>query len=103
MLAIVIALLGTYDRILNYVVSVDVIFFGLTACCIFVFRKREPDVDSTITRVPGHPLTTIIFIAVCALVVVNTVYRYPDNTLIGIAIMIAGVPAYLFWRGRSSR
>ena len=40
-LAIVIALLGTYERILNYVVSVDLIFFGLTACCIFVFRKRE--------------------------------------------------------------
>ncbi len=101
--AIVIALLGTYDRILNYVVSVDVIFFGLTACCIFVFRKRQPNSDGKITRVPGHPVTTIIFIAVCALVVINTVYRYPDNTLIGIAIMIAGVPAYLFWRGRIHR
>jgi basic amino acid/polyamine antiporter, APA family len=103
LLASLIALLGTYDRILNYVVSVDVIFFGLTACCIFVFRKQQPVTDGKITRVPGHPLTTIIFIAVCALVVINTVYRYPDNTLIGIAIMIAGVPAYLFWRGRQSK
>lgn len=103
LLAIVIALLGTYERILNYVVSVDVIFFGLTACCIFVFRKRLPATGGRITRVPGHPLTTILFIAVCALVVINTVYRYPDNTLIGIAIMIAGVPAYLFWRGRNSK
>ena len=48
--AIVIALLGTYDRILNYVVSVDVIFFGLTACCIFVFRKRQPATEERITR-----------------------------------------------------
>jgi APA family basic amino acid/polyamine antiporter len=59
LLAIVIALLGTYERILNYVVSVDVIFFGLTACCIFVFRKREPITNVQITRVPGHPLTTM--------------------------------------------
>jgi APA family basic amino acid/polyamine antiporter len=103
LLAIVIALLGTYERILNYVVSVDVIFFGLTACCIFVFRKRQADRDAKITRVPGHPLTTIIFVAVCTLVVINTVYRYPDNTLIGIAIMIAGVPAYLFWRWRGNK
>lgn len=102
-LAIVIALLGTYERILNYVVSVDVIFFGLTACCIFVFRKRQADTDGKITRVPGHPFTTIIFIAVCTLMVINTVYRYPDNTLIGIAIMIAGIPAYLFWRGRNRK
>jgi APA family basic amino acid/polyamine antiporter len=99
-LATVIALLGTYDRILNYVVSIDVIFFGLTACCIFVFRKREA---AAVTRVPGHPVTTILFIAVCWLVVINTVYRYPENTLIGIGIMIAGIPAYLFWRSRSNR
>ena len=97
--AIIIALRGTYERILDYVVSVDVIFFGLTACCIFVFRKREP--IQGITRVPGHPLITIIFIVVCWLVVINTVYRNPQNTLIGIAIMIAGVPAYLFWRCRT--
>jgi APA family basic amino acid/polyamine antiporter len=101
LLAIVIALLGTYERILNYVVSIDMIFFGLTACCIFVFRKREG--AAAATRVPGHPFTTIIFIAVCWLVVINTVYRYPHNTLIGILIMIAGIPAYAFWRQRSSR
>jgi APA family basic amino acid/polyamine antiporter len=100
LLAIVIAILGTYERILNYVVSVDTIFFGLTACCIFVFRKREP--AAGVNRVPGHPLTTILFIAVCWLVVINTVYRYPENTLIGIAIMLAGIPAYLFWRWRSN-
>jgi APA family basic amino acid/polyamine antiporter len=100
LLAIVIALAGTYERILNYVVSIDTIFFGLTACCIFVFRKREPP---GATRVPGHPVTTILFIAVCWLVVINTVYRYPENTFIGIAILLAGIPAYLFWRGRSNR
>jgi APA family basic amino acid/polyamine antiporter len=80
-----------------------VIFFGLTACCIFVFRKRQPVNDTTgITRVPGHPITTAVFIAVCLLVVINTVHRYPDNTLIGIGIMLAGIPAYLFWRWRNS-
>ncbi len=97
LLAIVIALLGTYEFILNYVVSIDMIFFGLTACCIFVFRKREGATAAT-TRVPGHPFTTIVFIAVCWLVVINTVYSYPHNTLIGIVIMIVGIPAYLLLR-----
>jgi len=96
LLAIVIALLGTYEFILNYVVSIDMIFFGLTACCIFVFRKREGATGTT--RVPGHPFTTIVFIAVCWLVVINTVYSYPQNTLIGIAIMIVGIPAYWLLR-----
>ncbi len=95
LLAILIAILGTYERILNYVVSVDVIFFGLTACCIFVFRRRE---QPGATRVPGHPFTTILFIAVCWLVAINTVFHFPTNTLIGIAILIAGIPAYWFWK-----
>ena len=102
--AIGIALLGTYERILNYVVSVDVIFFGLTACCVFILRKRQSkDLVGGITRVPGHPVTTILFIAICILVVINTIYRYPENTLIGMAIMIAGIPAYLFWRWRNTQ
>src|SRR5438128_3050801 len=47
LLAIVIALVASrFEQILNYVVSVDVIFFGLTAACVFVFRKqgRNPTV-----------------------------------------------------------
>lgn len=103
LLAIFVALRGTYESILNYVVSVDVIFFGLTACCIFIFRRRETQTGEGLTRVPGHPFTTMIFIAVCWLVAINTVYKYPKNTLIGIAIMAAGIPAYWFWRWRSNK
>jgi APA family basic amino acid/polyamine antiporter len=102
-LAIVIAWVGVYDQILNYVVSVDFIFFGLTAACIFVFRRRhrkEEGEEKGIT-VPGHPLTTLLFIAVCWLVVLNTIFKYPQNTLIGIAILLAGIPAYLTWRWRN--
>jgi basic amino acid/polyamine antiporter, APA family len=104
LLAIVIALSGRYEQILNYVVSVDFIFFGLTATCIFVFRRRMENRDgvdaNAITKVPGHPLTTGLFVLTCWLVVINTVYRYPENTLIGMAILFAGIPAYFFWRWR---
>ena len=99
-LAVLIALSGRYEQILNYVVSVDFIFFGLTATCLFVFRHRggRADEDQTGYRVPGHPVTTALFVAACWLVVVNTVYTYPENTFIGMAIMVAGIPAYFFWR-----
>lgn len=106
-LAIVITMWGRYEQILNYVVSVDFIFFGATALCIFVFRRRRKtettpaEADRRITNVPGHPITTAVFIAICWLVVINTVYRYPGNTLIGLAILLAGVPAFFFWRWRS--
>lgn len=104
LLAIVIALSGRYEQILNYVVSVDFIFFGLTAACIFVFRRQRKNRDAAetnaISSVPGHPVTTGLFVVICWLVVINTVYKYPENTLIGLATLCAGIPAYFFWRGR---
>jgi APA family basic amino acid/polyamine antiporter len=105
-LATVIALSGTFEQILNYVVSVDFIAYGLTATCLFVFRSRGPDPgagqtgggSATRYRVPGHPFTTIFFIAVCWSVVAGTVYSYPRNTVIGLGIVLAGIPVYFFWR-----
>lgn len=95
--AIVVALSGTYEQILSYVVSDDFIFFGLTASCIFVFRRRDPASAKTFSM-PGHPYTTALFVLVCALVVVNTVYTYPVNTLIGVGILLTGIPVYYFWK-----
>ena len=96
--AIAIGLSGTYDQILNYVVSVDFIFFGFTATCVFVFRRRATKDAAAAHRVPGHPWTTAVFVAVCFFVVVNTVVKYPGNTVVGLGILLAGVPAYFFWR-----
>jgi APA family basic amino acid/polyamine antiporter len=98
-MAILIALSGRYEQILNYVVSVDFIFFGLSATCVFVFRKRDPDGGEG-HRIPGHPLTTLLFVAACWLVVINTVYKYPGNSAIGLVIMLAGIPVYFLWRER---
>jgi APA family basic amino acid/polyamine antiporter len=100
---IVIALTGRYEQILNYVVSMDFIFFGLTATTIFVFRRRAargtmPPSDGY--RVPGHPVTTAAFAGVCWWVVGNTIYRYPQNSLVGFVLLLAGVPVYWYWSRR---
>ncbi|MGH9704716.1 MAG: APC family permease [Candidatus Acidiferrales bacterium] len=110
--AIAITLLGRYEQILNYVVSMDFIFFGLSASCLFVFRRRERQAarearkDSAVGPeksgylVPGHPATTALFVLASWLVVINTIYKYPRNTLAGMAILLAGVPVYFLWRRR---
>ncbi len=91
----VIAASGRYEQILNYVVAMDFLFFGLTATCVFIFRRRS--LGEPRYQVPGHPVTTALFIAACWLVVANTIYRYRWNTLVGMAILAAGVPVYFFW------
>ncbi len=101
--AAVIALSGRYEQILNYVVSVDFIFFGLSATCVFALRRHDAIGGRAATatyNIPGHPWTTLSFVAACWLVVINTVYKYPTNTVIGLAIMLAGVPVFYFWNRR---
>jgi len=100
--AAVIAISGTFGQILSYVVSVDFIFFGLTGAALFVFRRRDPD-QAVAFRAPLHPLTTILYVAACALVVVATVWNNPINSLIGYGILLAGVPAFLYWRRVNAR
>ena len=107
-MAIVIALSGRYDQILSYVVSMDFVFFGLTATCLFVFRRRaaadSPDSRlPPLARVPGHPVTTLLFVAVSWLVVVSTVIKYPADTAVGFGILAAGIPVYALWSRRRRR
>ncbi len=97
--AIAIALTGTYAQVVNYVVAMDCIFFGLTAVCLFVLRRRNP--EATDFRVPGHPWTTLLFIAAQWLIVASTFAHDPVRSCIGLAIAAAGLPAYYFWRARS--
>ena len=67
--AIIIALTGTYAQVVNYVVAMDSLFFGLTAVCLFVLRRRRATSNF---RVPGHPWTTLFFIAAQWLIVIST-------------------------------
>jgi APA family basic amino acid/polyamine antiporter len=97
--AMIIVVSKSYGQILSYVVSVDFFFFGLTGLALFVFRRRaaaagEPDHF----RTPGHPVTTIVFILACWLVVAASVAHAPRDSAIGLGILALGLIAYAFWR-----
>jgi len=98
-MTVIIAITGRYDQILNYVVSIDVLFFGLTAATLFVFRKRDPAVTPAV-RTPLHPLTTAAFVAAVWAIGVTTVVAAPSNAGIGVGILLLGVPVYFAWSRR---
>ena len=98
--AIAIALSGSYGQILSYVVSVDFIWFGLTGFALFIFRRRDPAEAGF--RAPGHPVTTGLFVAACALIVLATVLSSPVNSAIGFLILLAGIPACRYWQRRNA-
>ncbi|HEY6352431.1 MAG TPA: amino acid permease [Candidatus Angelobacter sp.] len=111
---VVILISGRYEQILNYVTSMDWIFFGLSASCLFILRHRHPQAaqvpgsparatlafarDGVEVRMPGHPITTGLFCLACWAVAGNAIYRYPRDTLFGLAILASGVPIYYLWK-----
>ena len=98
--ATVLALTGEYGRILDTVVSADWIFFGLSAACVFVFRRNDRNAAATPhgARVPFHPFTTLAFVAASAWIVVQSLAHDPKNGAVGMLLMLAAWPAYLLWR-----
>jgi APA family basic amino acid/polyamine antiporter len=104
--AIVIACSGTYGEILNFEVTVDFIFFAMTAASLFVIRRHRVGAPNTfgVYRTPGHPITTAIFVLSCLGIVVSAIIDSPRNSAIALCIMLAGLPVYYFWKrsGRAS-
>ena len=102
--AVSIALLATnsYDQLLSYVVFADWLFFGLTVGSIFVLRRRRSGVPAStagapgagLVRMPGHPFTTLLFVAVAAGIVANCFLVYTVQSLIGSAILLLAAATY---------
>ena len=95
--AIVIACSGTYGEILNFAITVDFMFFGMTAASLFILRRRQVGSESGIYRAPGHPFTTILFVLSCAGIVGSAIIAAPANSATALCIMLAALPVYYYW------
>jgi APA family basic amino acid/polyamine antiporter len=104
--AVVLALSGTYGKLLDYVVFGDWIFFGSIVATLFAYRARDGRGEGTAPsrtarfRAPAHPLLPALFVVAAAFVVYSSVVSNPRNALYGTLLIGAGVPAFLAWRRR---
>ena len=100
--AAVLASTGTFEQLLTYVVFTGWIFYGLGALSVFVYRRREPDAPRPF-RVPGYPLTPVLFVASAAALVLNTLVTQPMRAAAGVIAVLVGTPAFFAWRAGSRR
>ncbi|CAN5732294.1 amino acid permease [soil metagenome] len=98
--SIILAVTGTFEQLLTYVVFIGWIFYALASASIFVYRRRIPEAARPY-RVPGYPVTPLLFIAAAAALVLNTVATQPVRAGIGLGIVLLGAPAYLIWHSKS--
>ncbi|HET6637172.1 MAG TPA: amino acid permease [Gemmatimonadota bacterium] len=101
--SIALALTGTYAALVDTVVFADWIFFGLTVASVLVFRRRLP----LASRAPGgfraplYPVLPILFAIVSMGVVASVVASNPVRSAVGAALLLAGIPAFLYWSRRA--
>ncbi|HMF99482.1 MAG TPA: amino acid permease [Vicinamibacterales bacterium] len=97
--AMVLAVSGTFEQLLTYVVFVGWIFYGLGAACVFALRRAHPDANRPF-RVPGYPWAPLLFIVAAAALVANTIATQPGRAAIGIGVVLLGLPVYFVWQRR---
>jgi APA family basic amino acid/polyamine antiporter len=99
--SLIVIFFGLYEQVLNYVVALDAVFFGLTGAALLVFRRRDPT-RVTGLRMPGHPVTTIVFVIAFWILAASTVVQFPRDAGMGVVLLLLGVPVYLFWRRQTA-
>jgi APA family basic amino acid/polyamine antiporter len=100
----ILAATGSYERLLNYVVFADWIFFGLTVGTVIVFRRTYPlsRRPPNAYRAPGYPVVQILFVIVSAAVVLSVVLADPASALRGVLLLALGIPVFLWYRRRAT-
>jgi len=99
--AAVLTLSGRYDQLYTYVIFGMVLSYTLTVIGLFVLRWKRPDVPRPY-RCAGYPWLPAIYILVGVAWTLNTIITRPAEAFWGAAIVLVGVPGYLFWK-RGSR
>ena len=66
---------------------------------VFVLRNREPNAPRPFKAV-GYPITPAIFVLFSFVMVVNAIYREPRVTGLGLLVIGAGIPLYLWFKSR---
>jgi APA family basic amino acid/polyamine antiporter len=95
--ATVLILTGSLDALGNYVAFAITLFAGIAVAAVFVLRAREPNTPRPFKAI-GYPITPAIFVLFSAVMVVNAIYREPRVTGLGLLVIAAGIPLYLWFR-----
>lgn len=100
---------GTFDQLTDMLIFVSWIFYALGALGVIILRHKMPDAPRTY-KVWGYPVLPIIFIIFSCIFIVFTVYsdvtNYLNgsapliNSLMGLVLVAAGIPGYLYWNSK---
>ena len=100
--AALLVLSGRYEQLYTYVIFSSWILYGMAAASVIVLRRKRPDMPRPY-RTLGYPAVPVLFVLGAAAVLLFTLHESPRESLLGLGIIVAGLPFYFHWRRRISR
>jgi APA family basic amino acid/polyamine antiporter len=97
--AALLVLSGRFKELYTYVIFASWILYGMTAVSVIVLRRKRPDLVRPY-RTAGYPVIPILFVLGALGVVFFTLRESPRESLMGIGLILAGLPFYFHWRKR---
>jgi APA family basic amino acid/polyamine antiporter len=92
---------GRYDQLYTYVIYGMVLSYTLTVVGMFLLRWKRPEIPRPY-RCTGYPWLPAIYVLIGTAWTLNTIITRPTEAFWGTAIVLIGVPGYLYWK-RSGR
>ncbi|MDX1983112.1 MAG: amino acid permease [Bryobacteraceae bacterium] len=99
--AALLVLSGRYEDLFNYVIFSSWILYGMATASVIVLRRKRPEMPRPY-RALGYPVVPVLFVLVAAALLLSTLQSRPRESLLGIGIILAGLPFYARWRKRYS-
>lgn len=93
---------GSYSQLLDYIIFAELVFYILTISGLFVLRFKRPDAPRPY-RAWGYPFLPGLYIAMAAWICLVLLRYKPQYTWPGLALVLLGIPVYLFWSRRSAK
>ncbi len=88
-----------YSDLLTFTAFASLLFCALTVLGLFVLRRKRPELPRPY-RVAGYPFVPILYLLAATFFLIFIVVGDPRNSGLGLLMILAGVPPYLYWRRR---
>jgi APA family basic amino acid/polyamine antiporter len=85
-------LLGSFEKLLNYIIFTDTVTLVVVASTLFVLRRRGEGEGAGAFRIPGYPVLPALYVVALAAVAAHVAVTEPALALAGTAILAAGWP-----------
>ncbi|MBK8191730.1 MAG: amino acid permease [Lewinellaceae bacterium] len=99
--ACLLVLSGSFDQLTDMLIFAAFFFYGATAFGVFVMRRREPAAERPY-KVWGYPLVPALFVLFCVALIIITCINHPREAVLGIVLMLTGVPFYFWWNRKGA-